>query len=368
MGWLRKKTKQIGRAIKKVGKKIGKAFKKVLKPFAKVFGKLGPLGSIAMMMILPGIGQMLAGWGANMGGMIGSAIQFTGNAINYVATAPQKIFGTITDALGASWNTLTGSASGTWKPGSWFDNFSKQMTERSGTASSWGTFDVSAAGQKDIAFLKTKFGGLGPEAAPGGVPEFSTDLPLEDLKPDLDLNVEATQPKFDATTGEVTGGTIQDASRAATSPSSTFTPSEGEATGVFGKARKGIADATKSLSSKKIPGVGTVGDVAWAGSTGISAFNAYNTFAGGTDLELGGAGDLGYQASNLLGPTTDQGGIYNMSAPTWSYDSSLSFAQNQNNAINSWNSNYGLPQGFDPMGTPGYGWNYQQWLQQQMAA
>ena len=235
---------------------------------------------------------------------------------------------------------------------SWWDNFSDKF----------GKFDVSAAGQKDIAFLKTKFGGLGPEAAPGGVPEFSTDLPLEDLKPDLDLNVEATQPKFDATTGEVTGGTIQDASKAATSPSSTFTPSEGEATGVFGKARKGIADATKSLSSKKIPGVGTVGDVAWAGSTGISAFNAYNTFAGGTDLELGGAGDLGYQASNLLGPTTDQGGIYNMSAPTWSYDYNQSYTNNMSTAQNTWNNHYGFGQGFDPNATPGYGFGYEQWL------
>ena len=126
--------------------------------------------------------------------------------------------------------------------------------------------------------------------------------------------------------------------------------------------------STKNLSSKKIPGVGTVGDVAWAGSAGISAFNAYNTFAGGTDLELGGSGDLGYAASNLLGPTTDQGGIYNISAPTWSYDSNLSLAQNQNNAMNVWNNNYNLPQGFDPMATPGYGFSYEQWLQQQLAA
>ena len=355
MGWLRKKVKQVGRAIKKVGKKIGKAFKAVFKPFAKVFGKLGPIGSIAMMMIMPGVGQMLAGWGANMGGMIGSAIQFTGNAINYVASAPQKIFGSLTDALGRGINMLTGK---TTAGPSWWDHLSDK----------YGKFDVSAAGQKDIAFFKTKFGGLGPEAAPGGMAEFSTDLPVETVKPNLDLDLEITQPKFDATTGEITGGTMQNVSKASTSSSSTFTPPTSSGRGVIGGARDRLMSATKNLSSKKIPGVGTVGDVAWAGSAGISAFNAYNTFAGGTDLELGGSGDLGYAASNLLGPTTDQGGIYNISAPTWSYDSNLSLAQNQNNAMNVWNNNYNLPQGFDPMATPGYGFSYEQWLQQQLAA
>jgi hypothetical protein len=59
MGWLRKKGKQLRKGIKKIGKKIGRAFKSILKPFAKVFNKLGPLGSMAMMFIFPGIGQIL---------------------------------------------------------------------------------------------------------------------------------------------------------------------------------------------------------------------------------------------------------------------------------------------------------------------
>jgi hypothetical protein len=53
MGWLRKKAKQIGKGIKKLGKSIGKGFKKVFGGLAKAFGKLGPLGSIAMMIMMP---------------------------------------------------------------------------------------------------------------------------------------------------------------------------------------------------------------------------------------------------------------------------------------------------------------------------
>ena len=143
MGWLRKTIKKIGKGIKKVGKKIGKAFKKVLKPFAKIFNKLGPLGTIALSMFLPGIGTALAGWGAGMGNVLGTMIKFVGNAINYVATAPQKIFGTITDAIGASWNTLAGATTGTWLPGCWFDNFANNLQKFCG--------DLSAKERRDAA-------------------------------------------------------------------------------------------------------------------------------------------------------------------------------------------------------------------------
>jgi hypothetical protein len=32
------------------------------------------------------------------------------------------------------------------------------------------------------------------------------------------------------------------------------------------------------------------------------------------------------------------------------------------NAQNVWNNHYGFGQGFDPSATPGYGYNYEQWL------
>ena len=57
----------------------------------------------------------------------------------------------ITDALGASWDTLTGGGvSGGWKPGSWFDNFQGRMTDRiksdgwfGGKSGSWTHFDTT---------------------------------------------------------------------------------------------------------------------------------------------------------------------------------------------------------------------------------
>jgi len=63
MGKLRKIGKKIGRGIKSIGKK----FKKGLGKIARAFGKLGPLGSIALSFIIPGIG----GWIGQLAGQTG---------------------------------------------------------------------------------------------------------------------------------------------------------------------------------------------------------------------------------------------------------------------------------------------------------
>jgi len=195
MGKLRKIGKSIGRGLKKIGKKIGKAFKKVLKPFAKVFNKLGPIGTMALMMFLPGIGAAMAGWGASMGGTLGTIVKFAGNALHYVASAPGKIFGTITDMVGASWNAITGQTAAAGiegSTGSWWGNMTKSVTDG---AKSFGTFDTTAA------------------IAPSGsqLLETSTEV-LDKTTGEL---VKTTQPgatiSFDEVTGKYVESTFDDA-------------------------------------------------------------------------------------------------------------------------------------------------------------
>ena len=70
MGKLKKLGKKIWKRVKKVGSKIGRGFKKAFKEVGKAFGKLGPLGTIAMMFILPGLGSAI--WNG-LGNMIGTA-------------------------------------------------------------------------------------------------------------------------------------------------------------------------------------------------------------------------------------------------------------------------------------------------------
>jgi len=80
MGWFKKKFKQLGRRIKKTFKKFGKAFNKV---FGGVFKKLGPIGSIALMFLLPGIGQMFS---SGLSFIQGGASAMAGSTNAFVST------------------------------------------------------------------------------------------------------------------------------------------------------------------------------------------------------------------------------------------------------------------------------------------
>lgn len=135
MGWLRKKAKQIGRAIKKVGKKLKKGFGKV----AKAFGKLGPLGTIAMSFILPGLGSAMSGWLGNFGSSVMKMLPegmstFIGQVGNTIRTAAGgikegigKVFGKITDGIEYGMNKL-GSPFGKGDVGSNFRNFLNDLS------------------------------------------------------------------------------------------------------------------------------------------------------------------------------------------------------------------------------------------------
>ena len=75
MGFFKKIFKGIGKVFKKIGKGIKKAFKK----FGKFMGKLGVVGQLAMMFILPGIGgALLKGFGSLAGKMAGLTGRFAG--------------------------------------------------------------------------------------------------------------------------------------------------------------------------------------------------------------------------------------------------------------------------------------------------
>ena len=73
---------KIFKGIKKVFKKIGRAVKKTVKKFGKFMGKLGVVGQIGMMFVLPGIGgalmQSFGGLATNMAGLTGAFSGLTG--------------------------------------------------------------------------------------------------------------------------------------------------------------------------------------------------------------------------------------------------------------------------------------------------
>ena len=74
MGFFKKIFKGIGKVFKKIGKGIKSAFKK----FGKFMGEAGILGQVAMMFILPGVGQLFGkAWSAIAGQTAGQAAAST---------------------------------------------------------------------------------------------------------------------------------------------------------------------------------------------------------------------------------------------------------------------------------------------------
>ena len=80
--------KKIFKGIGKVFRKIGRAIKKGFKKFGKFMGKIGIVGQLAMMFILPGIGgALMKGFGSlagNMAGLTGKFAGLSGSALGTV--------------------------------------------------------------------------------------------------------------------------------------------------------------------------------------------------------------------------------------------------------------------------------------------
>jgi len=120
VGFFSKVFKSVGKVFKKIGKGIKSAFKR----FGKFMNKIGIVGRIAMMFILPGIGDALAsGIGSALGlqgvqgmstlvsgssgagGLLGSSsaiLKGAGHVLKYagkVASMPGKVFSSITNGL-----------------------------------------------------------------------------------------------------------------------------------------------------------------------------------------------------------------------------------------------------------------------------
>jgi len=103
MGWLRKKVKKIGKSVKKVFKKIGAAI-----------GKLGVVGQIGMMFLMPyamGALSSFAGsalgtvgqWSTNLlskSGIGAKALGHTLNMVHKAGTFAGKVYTTISDTIG----------------------------------------------------------------------------------------------------------------------------------------------------------------------------------------------------------------------------------------------------------------------------
>jgi len=142
----KKIIKGVGKAIKGVAKVLWKPIKAVLKPIGKFFGKLGPIGTIALGFLLPGIGNIVGSWLNGMGGAfqglfqgmprIFNAIGKVGNAIKSAATWGSdmygktigRVFDSVTGAIKGGIDTLTGGKATQF--GDWLGKFTSDIGDK----------------------------------------------------------------------------------------------------------------------------------------------------------------------------------------------------------------------------------------------
>ena len=150
MGKLRKIGKKIGRGIKSVGKK----FKKGLGKIAKAFGKLGPIGSIALSFMLPGIGTWISSV-AQGSSFLAPIAKGLVNAGNFIKDGVGTVFNKVTDAIEYSMNKVSSFVGGEGMAGS---NFRNWVSETTG-----GFVDPSTKGIEPIKIEAETFTRVGPD-------------------------------------------------------------------------------------------------------------------------------------------------------------------------------------------------------------
>ena len=118
MGWkpgkyLGKAIKSIGRGIKKIGKGIGKAFKKVFKGIGNFIGKLGPIGMLGMMLLMPQLGAWWGQFGTWADTLV-SGGKFFGHVMKGIHTVGASIgtaYTKVTDGINMVFDKISG---GNW--------------------------------------------------------------------------------------------------------------------------------------------------------------------------------------------------------------------------------------------------------------
>jgi len=103
MGYLKKFFKKTFKGIKKALKPIGRALKRGLGDVGKFFGEMGPLGTLALTLMLPGIGAAWSSfgtWAGAQGGLLGGVMQSIAAVGNTAGKVYSSVTGMISDTVG----------------------------------------------------------------------------------------------------------------------------------------------------------------------------------------------------------------------------------------------------------------------------
>jgi len=188
---IRKGFKRIASSVAKRMRKIGRGVKKGFSKLTKAFGKLGPIGHLAMFFILPGMGNVLTSWmgqfGSKVMGMLppgwSKTLGTIGTKIKAGASLITKplgsVYNTISKALTAGIDAVTAPFMGGQGAATRFQNFVSSTAEKfsaTPTTEPMSTADIAEAQAEAVSAVNGQKVTLGEEARNARIGEVSPDI------------------------------------------------------------------------------------------------------------------------------------------------------------------------------------------------
>jgi len=342
---LKKGWKKLGSSIAKRMRKLGRGVKKGFKSITKAFGKLGPLGHLALFFILPGMGNVLTSWMGQMGSSVmnmlpkGFAKVLTdvgtfvkGKASSLYNNTVGAVYNTVSDGLTAGIDAVSGGSATKFK--NFVSNTAADLSPTSDVATKLST-DVTS----DLPSTNTKS-------------MFETSTTNKKLTDDElfaqaeteAANKAATETAFDKSSKDVNikkpDGTPESKS----------------------KVIQKYKDLKSKVSKAEIPGTDiSIGEAASVGKDATQVFTAYKYFnpddveSGFYNPNIGMANALNQSTTNPYTTSGEDANFVNLNNVPSSPDQQASF----------YASMFG-PVGNDPyaaaMNAPGYGFGFEDYI------
>ena len=363
---IKKGFKKLGSSIAKRMRKIGRGVKKGFKKITKAFGKLGPLGHLALFFILPGMGQVMGSWMGQfgskvmkmlpkgfantlgtIGGGIKSAASFAyNNTIGAVYNTVSKALTTGIDFVTKPFMDGTGAATR-------FQNFVSDTAKKfsapgpTGPEITQGAKDSVAEMDKRIEKIKGETGTIKPSKE-----AIARDKTLTEAQK---ISAEArrrSEALLESTKPPVTDKTVTD-----TVASAKDTIASGEEKKSWYESYK---DLKTGVSEKDIPGLGVnIGEATKVAKDATGVFTAYKYF--NPDDVSGDFYNPNIGMANQLNESTDS---FTMAGVDATFIPNVS-SSNVNTAATNYTKMFGAV-GIDPvvsaLNAPGYGYTFEDYL------
>jgi len=354
---LKKGFKKLGSSIAKRMRKIGRGVKKGFAKITKAFGKLGPLGHLALFFILPGVGNALTSWMGQMGSSVmnmlpknfATVLGKVGSAVKTAASIPGNVIGSVYSTVS---NALTAGIDFVTKP------FMKAGADgvTKGLATSFKDF---------VAETSAKFSAPASDVATKLPTDVTSDLPSTNTKSMFETsttNKKLTddelfaQAETEAANNAATETAFDKSSKDVDVKNPDGTPKSKS------KAIQKYKDLKSKVATAEIPGTDiSIGEAASVSKDASQVFTAYKYFnpddveSGFYNPNIGMANALNQSTTNPYTTSSEDASFVNLNNVPSSPDQQASF----------YASMFG-PVGNDPyaaaMNAPGYGFGFEDYI------